>query len=246
MRKDLTIFFGLLLLSFFLMLADQNNWLGGIRTLGEKPVFKLQLSLRRTTPDRCAPIQKEAFDQSQLSSCLAENERLKKLLGAPLPPAWKFLPAQVVGVAQKMLLDKGEQDGVKVGQMVVFENILVGRVAKTSAGSAQVILPLSPGIKIPVLTKRPNLAGFQAKGLLENLAGRDLFLTNVLLSESLAKGDLVVTAGELAGENVGWLPDLLIGRVLEIFPKTREIFQKAKIEPLIDYQNLKEVFVVLK
>jgi len=188
-----------------------------------------------------------ASEQNQLNSCLEENEKIKKLLGAPLPANWKFMEARVVGISEKMRIDKGEKDGVKEGMMVISENILVGKVIKVNENDALVQLLSDASLKMPVLVKKPSpdktkaVGGIQARGLLLGQGGEKLLLDRVLQSEDIQKGDLVVTVGE-----EGWLPDLLIGQIVDVAPKSAEVYQKARVSPLIDYQNLRIVFLVVK
>ena len=188
-----------------------------------------------------------ALEQNQLSSCLEENEKIKKLLGAPLPPQWKFLEARVMGIAEKMRIDKGQKDGVKEGMMVISENILIGRVIKVNENDSLVQLLTDNDLKMPVLVKKPNadktqaVGGPQARGLLLGRGGESLILDRVLQSEDIQKGDLVVTSGE---EN--WLPDLLIGQIIDVAPKSAEVYQKAKVSPLVDYPKLRIVFIIIK
>jgi len=194
----------------------------------EKEVSRLQLELQRL-----------AVDQNRLSSCLEENERMRRLLGAPLPAKWKFLPAKVIGGGERMRIDKGEKNGVKPGMMVVEENILVGKIEKVELENSLVLLPTSPGQKIPVLIKRPGKTGVQARGLLQAFGG-GLVLDRVLQSEDIQKGDLVVSAGD-----EDWLPDLLIGQITEVLPKSAQIYQKAQVGPIVEYDKLRIVFIVI-
>ena len=180
-----------------------------------------------------------ALDQNRLSVCLEENEALKSLLGAPLPPQWEFLLAQVVGRGEKMKLDLGKKGGVEEGMMVVAENILVGRVISAGESESLVQLPGDPNSKIPVTIKRPGSQGIQAQGLLFGQFGSKLVLDRVLQEEDIQKGDLVTTSGE-----EGWLPNLVIGQIDEVLPPTAAIYQKARVDSLVDYSLLRLVFVV--
>lgn len=182
-----------------------------------------------------------AADQNQLATCLEENERLKKLLGAPLPPNWKFIEAKVIGISEKMRLDRGKHDGIKEGMVVISENILVGRVVAVQESTSLVQLVSDPNSKIPVIVKRANSAGIQARGLLLGQYGEKLVLDRILQSEGVQKGDLVVTSGEEE-----WLADLLIGQIEEVAPQTAEVYKRAIISPLIDYQSLRIVFLVVR
>ena len=162
-----------------------------------------------------------ASEQNQLNSCLEENEELKKLLGAPLPANWKFMEARVVGISERMRIDRGQKDGLKEGMMVISENILVGKVVKANENDALVQLLSDTNLKMPVVVKKSSpdknkpIGGIQARGLLLGQGGEKLLLDRVLQSEDIQKGDLVVTVGE-----EGWLPDLLVGQIVDVAPKT--------------------------
>lgn len=195
---------------------------------GERELMRLQGELRQL-----------AVESSQLSVCLEENERMRALLGAPLPPQWKFLSAKVVGMTEKMKIDKGRRDGVREGMMVVSENILVGKVVSVEERSALVQLPTDPASKIPVVVKKPGSLGVQARGLL--LPSKEgLIVDRILQTEDVREGDLVLTEGE------GWLPDLLIGQIQEVLGQEAAIYKQARVSPLIDYETLRIVFVVVQ
>jgi len=260
MRKNSwTLFFFLLLLSGFLVFLDKKGIIKKPKEFLEKPILKAEekiYGLKIWSRENIGPIfrgkvlekevgrlqlelQRLAFEQNQLSSCLEENERMRKLLGAPLPAKWKFLPAKVIGGGEKIRIDKGEKDGVKKGMIVVAENILVGKVVETSKESSLLETPLTPKISLPVVIKRPGGKGIQARGILKPVGG-SLILGEVLQSEDIQKGDLVVSGGD---EN--WPADLLIGQITDVLPKSAEVYQKARVKPLLEYDKLRIVFVVI-
>jgi len=258
-KREFFLLIFLCLFSLGLFLGDKKGWLKKPRGFLERPVLAAQeriYGLKVWVDTQLQPIfrgralekevgrlqlelQRLAVDQNQLSSCLEENEKMRKLLGAPLPAKWKFLPAKVIGSGEKMRIDKGEKDGVKPGMMVVEENILVGKVEKVGLENSLVLLPTSSGQKIPVLIRRPGKTGVQARGLLEAFGG-GLVLDKVLQTEDIQKGDLVVSAGD-----EDWLLDLVIGQVTEVLPKSAQIYQKAQVRPLVEYDDLRIVFVII-
>lgn len=247
MKKEYFWFFLLGLLSLLFLFFDYRGWLKTVRGGLERPVLGIEEKIYGFFTSHRQPeeeilklegkLRQMAVDQNQLASCLEENEKMKKLLGAPLPPSWKFLPAKVVGLSTQMRLDKGEKDGVKQGVMVVSENILVGRVSSVETHSCLVTLPITPNIKIPVVVK--SAQGVQARGILTSLPGQKLLLDKVLQEEDIQPGDLVVTGGE-------WLPDLVIGQIEEVLSETAAIYKKARVSPLVDYHALRIVFIVIK
>jgi cell shape-determining protein MreC len=89
-----------------------------------------------------------------------------------------------------------------------------------------------PSLKISVITQKDGQT--KAKGLLSRL-----ILDQVLQEEKLDKSDLVITTS--AG---GWPPNLLIGTINDVLANNRGLFRQAKVQPLVDPQNLEIVFVV--
>ena len=257
-------FFGLIFLIFLsglLFFFDKKNWLKSPKKLIESPIIKAEEEIFRSyqgflegaggffhRPNETeimsltGEIRQLAIQQNQLDSCLEENERMRKLLGTPLPAKWKFIMSSVIGVVPDLKIDKGQNDGVKEGMMVISDNILVGKVIGVSESLSRVQRMDSEGVKIPVVAKKigsPTGEGVQARGLLVSDGGQ-LILDRVLQNEDIQKSDLVVTSGE-----ADWLPDLLIGRIEEVLPKTADVYRKARITPLVDYQSLRIVFIVL-
>lgn len=242
-------FLFLLFLSLFLIFADKKDLLQSPKSLVQQPLIWAEERIFTGISDWQRPQQEVQrlegelrqliVEQNQLAACREENEKMRRLLGAPLPPKWKFLDARVIGqVNGRLRINKGQTEGVKEQSIVIYENILVGKVVNLGVNDAWVQMVTSSESKIPVVVKKSGSAGIQARGLLISHGG-ELILDRVLQSEDIQKGDLVVSSGE-----AGWLPELLIGTIKEVLPKTAEVYQKAKIESLVDYGKLRIVFVV--
>lgn len=285
LRKVFPLFLLLFFLSLFLFLVDNFGWITGVRGIVqrpflalERPIYLINQSISNsvksvtsgTDSQRIIELQTQlrqlALNQNQLSTCLEENEHLKKLLGAPLPSAWKFKMARVVGISEKMRIDLGKKDEVEEGMVVVSENIYVGQVVSVGDRDSLVQLVNDPNSKIPVVIKAPASPTSQggpassrphARGLLIGQFGGGLLLDKVLQNESLQQGDLVVTSGEespprlasargeLAEGETGYLPDLVIGQIKEVKKGTAEVYQQAIISPLVNYSSLRFVFLVI-
>jgi len=229
-------------LLLLLFLKPPLAWLEKPFLAAEEKIYSLFLP-RQKQADKVqileGKLRQLAVEQNQLSSCLEENLEMRKLLGAPLSPKWKFLPAKVVGVSEQMRIDKGEKDGLEEGMMVVSENILVGRVVAVGRNYSLVQIPTGVDSKIPVIVREASKTGIQARGILTGHSG-SLLLDKVLQAEDIREGDLVTTSGE-----DDWLPDLLIGQIEEVLAEPAEIYKKAQVSPLIDYRKLRTVFIVI-
>ena len=174
--------------------------------------------------------------QVELKVLQEENQALRKQLEAPLPASMTFLPAKTLGLTRYLTIDKGEKDGVKPGMLVVSENILVGKIARVTSATADILLPTDPDSKIPAKTLKT-----QARGLVIGQFGTQAILDRVVQAETLAVDDLVVTIGE-----GGYGRDLLIGKINKINKIEVEPFQKATINPLVNYNQLDNVFVIME
>jgi len=261
-KKETSWFVFLIFLSLSLIFLDKKGWVRPIRGLFERPILMLEKEiyilhnawlqpgrnffLSKNTFEKellrlQVDLQRLAVEQNKFNTCQTENEKIRKLLGTNLPLSWKFLPAHITGLTDLMHLDIGNKQQVKVGQGVVVDGLLVGKVIEVSEYASLVQLPSSTGAKIPVVIKRPNTAGVQARGLLVGQYGGQLLLDKVLQAEDIKKGDLVVSSGD-----EDFLPDLVIGQISNVLGKSAELFQKAQVESMIDYRQLTEVFVVLR
>lgn len=254
------LFLFLFSLSLLLFFLDKNGLLAKPKNFFQKPVlevqkffyssFNLKFSFNPFVSKKQLALEineleeklnKLSSAENELQVCREENEKMKKLLGSPLPPSWKFLPAKVIAQGEKIKIDKGKKEGVAEGMVVVLEKNLVGKVIQTEEDFSLLITPKTPQVKIPVLVRRPgkNENIIQAEGLLISSGGQ-IILDQVLQKEDIQKGDLVVTKGD------GWPADILIGEIEEVFPISAEIYRKAKVKPLVDFNKLRTVFVVIK
>jgi rod shape-determining protein MreC len=260
------LFLGLFLSSLLIFHFSQYSLIKNIRGFWERPVLSFQnvilgIKKRFSTPPVFFKTWQEAWlarisleekerrlleTAGELSVCLEENEAMRRLLGAPLPSSWHFIPAKVTAFYQKLKINVGEKAGVEKGMMVISENLLVGRVESVERLSSQVVLVTDPSLKIAVIIREEGQPGIKARGILSGYFQNQMTLSEVLKSENVEPGDLVFTSGEedsVVGET-GWLADLLIGEVKEIEESQEKVFKKGIVSPLIDFQNLRSVFVV--
>ena len=77
--------------------------------------------------------------------------------------------------------------------------------------------------------------------------GEGVFLSygNVLLSEVLKPGDVILTKGDISEEGTGFPPNLIVGKIVSIDKKPSDLFQKAKVESPIDFSDLDQVFIII-
>jgi rod shape-determining protein MreC len=210
----------------YLGAANQLQAFAGIGGLRQKNVA---LEIERATLEA---------EVARIGALEEENQALREQLKTPLQAQKILTEASVIGlgtagVRGSLLLDKGSREGVRVGDFVVVKNIYLGQVAEVSPRTARISLITEPATKIPAVTSSGAL------GLLVGQYGTEAKLTNVIQDDRLVEGDLLLSSGE-----ADFPKGLVLGRLASVNKVSRELFQEAKIEPLLDATFLRTVFIL--
>ncbi len=158
-----------------------------------------------------------------------ENQRLKSLLKLSEVTGRKTMAARVLSaevnpVRHVMILDKGSNDHVLIGQPVLSQHGLVGQIIEVTQNASTVLL-ISDGLSaVPVKNNRTGEMGI--------LAGNDndheLTLLHLPKTSSVMVNDLLVTSG-LGGLYPEGYP---VGRVSQILNKPGEHFIEVRVSPM--------------
>ena len=178
----------------------------------------------------------------ELLEAAGENQILRELFNrAAETPEYRRITADVIGqdtnpALQSMIINKGFDDGVRVGMPVEAARGLVGQVYRVTNNAAQVALLTETASAIPV-----RLGSTRATGMLRG-AGRGALPTIdwIDLQYPVQVGELVTTSG-LGGK---FPENLIIGRVSEVDRNEAELFQSAVVQPAVDFSAVEIVFVV--
>jgi rod shape-determining protein MreC len=160
------------------------NWLGSyFFTASENRRLRVQLEDMRRWRDTALALK----DQ---------NERYQALLGLKINPPIPMVAARVVSDARgpfsnARLADAGEERGVVVGNPVITERGLVGRVVGVARGASRVLLLSDTASRTPVMIDRTN-----ARAILTGDGGPNPKLEYLRGREPVKPGDRVVTSGD--------------------------------------------------
>ena len=145
-------------------------------------------------------LERENFRLSALSTRVAglaaENNRLRALLGSTDMIKANALIAEVLSVERRsdrhrLILDKGQRDGVRVGQAVIDETGLLGQVVQVMPGLAQVMLITDSSHAVPLVNERSGQQ-FVAEGIGDRQL---LSMRFISPSTDLQIGDVLITSG---------------------------------------------------
>ncbi len=176
-----------------------------------------------------------------LKEVALENIALRQRLKMSLPEAAPAVLAEITGTlaeeGQYFLVDQGEADGVKVGAAAVNENnFFVGQVIEVGRHWAKILLAIDGRSEIGAQVQETRV-----RGLVRGRNGLSLIFEMVPADATLNIGETVITSGL----NDGFPSALVLGRLAEIEKKPNEVFQRAIIDPLIDWSRLEKVFILL-
>jgi len=170
-----------------------------------------------------------------------ENERLRKLLEFKETQEIATLPARVIAEDasswfRTVIIDKGDEHGVTEGMPVVVAEGVVGRVVRSSARFAKVLLITDASSAVASL-----LQDNRARGVCRG-EGDMLTFDFVLRQEEVKVGDRVVTSGM-----GGIFPKgLVVGNVKSVDRQEFGLFQSIEVTPAVDFSHLEEVLVLLR
>lgn len=195
--------------------------------------------------DQNQMLSKKIVDSQRL---LAENKSLHDQFQTASPKSLDLLAANVVGAPRFLpgisspetyIIDVGIKDGVRMGSAVVFKDNLIGLITKTTDFLSEVTLISNSSSKFAAQTSTGVL------GVVKGEGNADMVLDNVLLSETIGKDDFVVTGGDLNTDAIGVPPGLIVGRITSVDKNPSELFQKGKVESLVNFSKISDVFVVI-
>lgn len=176
-----------------------------------------------------------------LKESQAENLRLKAMLGYVEESVDQEILARVIGLNpsaqfQSIRINRGEDDGVRVGMPVVTPDGVVGHVVRAVGSSADVMLITDPQSRVGTVTQRSRV-----RATVTGAGGaRPLNVDYVRREDDLKDADVMVTAG-----SDGIYPrGLRVGVAHGVERPPVGMFIKATLEPSVELSRVEEVLVI--
>lgn len=178
----------------------------------------------------------------RLAEAGEENARLRALLEFRNQYSdHQYVTATIINRADAnnlihaITIDRGSNDGVQDGMVVVADGGMVGRVTKTYATVAKVLVVTDSSSAINAMLQRT-----RTTGVINGSASRDLRLEYINQQEDVQEGDLVMTSG-LGG---GFPKGIPIGKVVEVSGTDLALFKNIRVQPAVMLQAIEEVLVI--
>lgn len=249
-EKNKKIFLFLLASAVLIFIFDYFRVLSPVRGFGEKnlviPVRTFLSSLFLNSPTTGSkPVSEVCQDKDreilklteEIAVLKEENLASRKLLGAPLPANWQFLPARILGGrGEEIIIDKGSQQGVILEMPAIVEGIFLGRVSQVSQNLARINPVFSSDFRqvVKIISQETGLLA--GKGLLSGRGKQKMLIEEILAENEIKEGDL--TAVSL------WEGDLTVGRINRINYQKGEVFKSAEVESELNLDKLQTIFLI--
>lgn len=158
------------------------------------------------------------------------------------PPQWGSpVPARIIAgtftiATEELLIDRGDRDGIRVGDPVVVGEAFIGSVTATNAHRSTIRLLADPGTHIGVMrTGKPGIIG-----ILEADPGGGIVLIRIPRDSEIHAGTTIVTGTV----NTGIPSGVPIGELASIQDDADGFFRHAVVIPLGDPKTVFSVTVL--
>ena len=180
---------------------------------------------------------------ARLQTAASDNVRLTGMLGAVRREGFDVQLVPILDVDldpthQRLVLDAGSRDGVRMGQSAVDAGGLLGQVVAVTPTTSTLLLLTDPDHAVPVLVQRNGIR------LVAYGTGRSdrIELANVPISGDVRIGDRVVTSG-LGGR---FPPGFPVGTVSELRPDESRAFLVGELKPAAQLDRGRDVLLLRK
>ena len=184
--------------------------------------------------------------QAEVKELNVENKRLQKLAGKQTSLR-KYDPIQANVIArnpdqweEKLILNQGSNDGVKLNMAVITAQGLIGKVVQTTPQTSEVELLSTSNTNYRVSATIANKKK-ETNGLIEGYDRKrgELILKRVDSELSVKKGDKVTTSG-LGGI---FPKGILIGEVTKVSTDDFGLTKLAYVKPAADFSMIDHVII---
>jgi rod shape-determining protein MreC len=178
-------------------------------------------------------------DLVRLTELELANQRLHELLQFRSRLDGEVLGARVIARdptpwVRTFTIDRGERDGVRRGMAVLSPQGVVGQVSQASRTASRVLLLTDHNSGIDAFVQRT-----RARGIVQGAHEEGCHMKYLRRDEDVVPGDRVLTSGL-----DGIFPKgVLIGEVVEVARRNRDLLQVAIVRPSAELDRIEEVLV---
>jgi len=188
-------------------------------------------------------LQSELTEKSDL---VAENDRLRALLDFKEQKAnYNYIATNITsisgaGIIDGYIVDKGQDDGIEKGMVVIAANGLVGKVTTVGKNWSIVQAIINENIKVGVMVESTRENTGILTGYKDSSNNNLVKVTNLPINSTIKAGDKIITSG------VGLLypKEIQVGEVMSVEEDKVNVMKTAVVKPTVDFNKLEELFII--
>jgi rod shape-determining protein MreC len=203
--------------------------------------------IRSENADLRAANDRLTLENARLAEAAIAAQQSAKLDATARALSFKTVAAPVIardpsGLLKTIVIGAGTDQGVRVDQVVLSEQGVVGRVSEAGSNYAKIVLITDSASSVSALVQTS-----RASGIVRGQYGDTLVMEWILQSDPVKAGDVVVTAGLGLGTELRSLypKGLVIGTVVDVTKAEVSAYQRAVIAPAVDLRKLENVLVII-
>ncbi|MDD6133859.1 MAG: rod shape-determining protein MreC [Selenomonadaceae bacterium] len=181
----------------------------------------------------------------ETSEAMAENERLRTLLGyRQMTTQFDMVAARVIGResatwSRMIVINRGQKDGVAVDMVVVTSEGLVGHIVEAGWNTSKVQLILDPRSSVGTIVQR---AESRVAGIVQGDMNNPMMpqMVNIAKNADVVEDDVIVTSGFGGIYPKG----IVVGRISSIENDAGGLLKIGLLETAVDFQKLEDVMVI--
>ena len=206
---------------------------------GSLPVNEIS-KIKDENSQLAAKLQKLKLDSSELEELKVENKILKNQLGfAEEHKEYELIGTKIIGrdpvsFMDRIIVDKGGDDGVILGAVAISDGALAGKVTEVLDHQSKVTLITSKDSIIQVMLQKSRVMGVLRGGL------SGLTLENIPQDIEVKSGEGIVTSGLGGSIDQG----ILVGEVVGQNSSKAQIYKTLSIQPTVDFSKLELIFII--
>lgn len=176
-----------------------------------------------------------------------ENERLRDLVNFKEQKSeYDYLTCNIIGKAGNSFLDgyiidRGKDDGLEKGMVVVAAKGLVGQVTSVASNWAIVQSLTNENIAVAALVESTRETVGIVTGYRDSNGRLLAKVYNLPLTSEVKEGDVILTSGS---GNI-YPKDIKIGEVIGVTEDKVKLMKVAIVEPYVDYNKLEELMIIV-
>jgi len=199
--------------------------------------------LEKENQDLTEEVIKLTVENFELSKQIEDSQIIAEELAYIREHNFQSVTAKVIGRSsnenlQVLIINKGASDYLQKDYPVIAESgFLVGKIISVNNQISKILLLNDNHSQVSAIVQNSQLS----TGIISGQYGITLKMELIPYDHQLDIDQIVTTAG--LEQNIP--SDLIIGKIIQISKKDGELFQDAIIEPLVNYQDLSIVSIIL-